>query len=102
LDKIIWVKFGWSPYYQGEDVEGNFTWKTEEGGELHEAFNFRIGPRGRYYCYVPPHGKGKNSPGSTDPHGWTVVCFAKRKGISGVHIVGWYENATLKGRETRI
>jgi len=101
LKKILWVKFGWSDYYQDAEVEGNFSWKTEEGGELHEAFNFRKGPNNKYYCYVPPHGKGKNSPDSTDREGWTVICFAKRMDRPGVHIVGWYENATLHGKEVK-
>jgi hypothetical protein len=101
LEKILWVKFGWSDYYQGAEVEGNFSWKTDEGGELHEAFNFRKGPNDKYYCYVPPHGKGKSSPDSTDRDGWTVICFAKRLDRPGVHIVGWYENATLHGQEVK-
>ncbi len=51
---------------------------------------------GIYHCYVPPHA-GRYAPTSEEPTGWTVICLAKHPKHPGVHIVGWYENATLHG-----
>ena len=99
MKKIMWVKFAWSEYYRGGPVGGNFRWLKEGDGEGHEAFNFLPGPDGGYYCYVPPHGPSSASPYRDDPHGWTVICLAKFPAQKGVHIVGWYENATLMGKE---
>lgn len=93
----MWVKFGWSEYYRGDPVDGNFSYMSD-GGEGHEGWNFEPGPDGRYYCYVPPQGAYAAKPSSEDPHGWTVVCLAKNPAHKGVHVVGWYEDATLEGR----
>lgn len=99
MKKVMWVKFGWSEYYRGGPVDGNFRWLTEGDGEGHEAFNFLPAPDGDYYCYVPPHGPHSASPFRSDPHGWTVICLAKFPAHKGVHVVGWYENATLIGKQ---
>lgn len=96
MDKILWVKFGWSDFYRGGPVNGNFPW-VSSGKVGHEAFNFQPNPDGIYYCYVPPQGDG-GQPKNADKHGWTVICLAKRPGHTGIHVVGWYENATLEGR----
>lgn len=101
MKKILWVKFGWSDFYRGGAVAGNFSWLIENKGKKneargHEAFNFNRGPNDIYYCYVPPQSK-KYAPWNDDSHGWTVVCLAKNPKYKGVHIVGWYENATLHG-----
>jgi hypothetical protein len=102
MKKLLWVKFGWSDYYRGGPVDGNFGWLNRNKGKRnegrgHEAFNFRPGPQGTYYGYVPPQG-GNYAPSNDDPHGWTVVCLAKHPNYPGVHVVGWYENATLLGK----
>lgn len=99
--KVLWVKFGWSDYYRGGPIDGNFGWlKAHRGkkdeGRGHEAFNFMPGGDGTYYCYVPPQAK-THCPEHEDDHGWTVICLAKNPKRTGVHIVGWYENATLLG-----
>lgn len=99
MKKVMWVKFGWSEYYRGGPVDGNFRWLVEGDGEGHEAFNFLPGPNGEYYCYVPPHGPHSASPSSSDPDGWTVICLAKFPAQKGVHVVGWLENATLIGKQ---
>jgi len=101
VKKILWVKFGWSEYYRGGPVDGNFGWLNENKGKKnegrgHEAFNFNPGPDGTYYCYVPPQAS-EYAPSNDDPNGWTVICLAKNPKHTGVHIVGWYENATLHG-----
>ncbi len=101
FSKVLWVKFGWSDWYRGGPVDGNFGWlKAQKGkkdeGRGHEAFNFAPGSDGTYHCYVPPQGQGY-APSNYDPKGWTVICLAKNPKHKGVHIVGWYENAELIG-----
>lgn len=94
--KILWVKTGWAKRYDGDKVDGNFPWVAE--GEIgHETYNFQPDSWGTYYCYVPPQGESGAQPKHTDPHGWTVVCLAKHPKRKGIHIVGWYEDATLEG-----
>lgn len=101
VKKILWVKFGWSDYYRGGPVDGNFGWLNDNKGKHnegkgHEAFNFNPGPNGTYFCYVPPQAR-EHAPSNNDPDGWTVICLAKNPRHTGVHVVGWYENATLHG-----
>ena len=96
MKKVLWVKFGWSDYYRGGPVNGNFSWLAGEENRGHEAFNFEATTDGTYYCYVPPH-IGIHAPYNADPVGWTVVCLGKRPKHKGLHIVGWYEDATLLG-----
>ncbi len=102
MKKILWVKFGWSKFYRGGHVGGNFGWLNDNKGKKnegrgYEAFNFNPGPDGTYYCYVPPQ-KKEYAPSNDDPHGWTVICLAKNPKYKGIHVVGWYENATLYGK----
>lgn len=101
MKKILWVKFGWSEYYRGGNIAGNFAWLeqnigTENEGRGHEAYNFMPDFQGTYYCYVPPQ-RRNYTPYHDDPEGWTVVCLAKNPATRGIHVVGWYENATLHG-----
>jgi len=101
MNKLLWVKFGWSEDYRGGPVDGNFGWLNDNKGKPgikngHEAFNFMPASDGTYYCYVPPQAKGY-APWNEDSEGWTVICLAKNPDHKGVHIVGWYENATLIG-----
>jgi len=100
VKKILWVKFGWSDFYRGGSVDGNFSWikgdrakRKEERG--HEAYNF-MPVNGTYYCYVPPQAK-THAPINDDPDNWLVICLAKHPKRKGIHVVGWYENATLHG-----
>ena len=95
MKKVLWVKFGWSDYYRGGPVDGNFSHLADKGKVGHEAYNFQPAADSTYYCYVPP--QNGSAPGNPDPTGWTVVCLAKRPKRKGIHIVGWYENATLNG-----
>ncbi|MCY4559762.1 MAG: DUF3883 domain-containing protein [Chloroflexi bacterium] len=95
VKKVLWVKFGWSDYYRGGPVEGNFDYLAGEGNVGHEAYNIQPAADGTYYCYVPP--QKRSAPRNSDPTGWTVVCLAKHPRRKGIHIVGWYENATLHG-----
>ncbi|MGV8831782.1 MAG: hypothetical protein ACOH2N_07405 [Devosia sp.] len=100
MKKVLWVKFAWSEYYRGGPVDGNFGWLNDAKGNKatapgHEAFNF-MPIVGTYYCYVPPQLK-HHAPSNDDNAGWTVICLAKNPKYPGVHIVGWYEDATLVG-----
>lgn len=77
-------------------MDGKFSWLEKSDGDGHERFNFQRGPDGFYYAYVPPHGPTGSVPyldgADTD---WTVICLAKRPDRKGIHVVGWYNNATL-------
>lgn len=97
MDKVLWVKFGWSDYYRGAPVYGDFSALAGTDNVGHEAYNFEPAPDGTYYCYVLPQA-GCHAPSSRDKRGWTVVCLAKHPKRTGIHIVGWYEDATLLGR----
>lgn len=94
MNKVIWVKFGWSDYYQGQLVFGDFDYLAS-GDQGHEAWNFKSAADHRYGCYVPPSGRSSSVPTCEEPTGWTVICLSKKPQQKGVHIVGWYENATL-------
>lgn len=96
MDKILWVKFGWSEYYRGGPVDGNFPF-IKGGEQGHEAWNFLRQDDGTYYCYTPPQ-SGSGTPWNVDPEGWTVVCLAKDPKRHGIHVVGWYEDAELIGQ----
>jgi hypothetical protein len=96
----MWVKHGWADHYQGDAVDGNYTWLTG-GGEGHEAFNFLPDGNGRYYGYVPPQGRYAGSPYDKSGSLWTVIFLAKHGNQKGVHIVGWYEDAHLAGRDKK-
>ncbi|MBY4606376.1 DUF3883 domain-containing protein [Rhizobium sp. 9T] len=101
MKKVLWVKFGWSEYYRGGPIDGNFGWLKDNKGKKnegrgHEAFNFLPGEDGTYYCYVPPQ-KKEYAPWNDDNTGWTVICLAKHPKHAGIHVVGWYEDATLLG-----
>ena len=96
MDKVLWVKFGWSDHYRGGPVDGNFSF-LKRGYVGHEAYNFEPAADGTYYCYVPEQA-GQYAPSNPDhPTGWTVVCLAKHPKRKGIHIVGWYEDAKLLG-----
>jgi len=104
MKKVIWIKTGWSEYYQGGPVDGNFDYLSESRKrserdvkrEGHEAFNFLPFPDGSYGIYLPPQA-GDSIPHNEDSIGWTVVCLSKKPEQKGIHVVGWLENATLLG-----
>ena len=94
--KLLWVKFGWSDYYRGGLIDGNFPF-IQDGEQGHEAWNFLRQNDGSYYCYTPPQGRDGSTPSSQEPTGWTVACLAKDPKRKGVHLIGWYEDAVLEG-----
>lgn len=99
MKKVLWVKFGWSEFYRGGSVDGNFSYLKDEGKQGHEAYNFEPAEDGTYHCYVPDH--NECAPKNDDRTGWTVICLARYPKRTGIHIVGWYEDATLLGRYVR-
>lgn len=96
MGKLLWVKFGWSDFYRGGLIDGNFPF-VNDGNQGHEAWNFLPQNDGSYYCYTPPQ-SGHGTPWNDDPYGWTVVCLAKKPASKGLHVVGWYEEAELIGK----
>ena len=96
MSKVLWVKFGWSDYYRGEQVVGNFSYLAGKGNFGHEMYNFLPAEDGTFFCFVPL--ANGFTPRSLSPNGWTVICLAKHPERIGIHIVGWYEDATLHGR----
>ena len=74
MDKVLWVKFGWSDYYRGGPADGNYSYLKEEVGNVgHEVYNFKPAKGGTYYCYVPPL-FGDLAPSNCDNSGWTLDC----------------------------
>ena len=99
--KVLYVKFGWSDYYRGGPVNGNFEGLKWMGGA--ERFNFRRASDRNYYCYISHYGEQPIVPGKKlapkEQKGWTVICLSRHPDKTGIHIVGWYENATLLAPE---
>jgi hypothetical protein len=91
--RVLWSKIGWAERYQGDPVSGDFD--HPEAGRA-EQFNFLPDSSGRFLAYVGHHGGA--SPSSARPDGWTVIFLARKPGVTGMHIVGWYEDAHLLGR----
>lgn len=99
--KQLWIKVGWSEFYQGGPVDGDYGYmKNKVGGRNeragHEKYNFLPTDKGRYQIYVTPNGKYQSVPNSNDNKGWTVFCLSKN-GKNGVHLVGLFKNCTLLG-----
>ena len=69
MEKVLWVKFGWSDYYRGGPIDGNFDHLVHESNVGHEAYYFLAATDGTYYCYVPP--QYGSAPNNADPTGWT-------------------------------
>ena len=95
MKKILWIKFGWSEYYSGVPVNGNFSYLNKKTG--FETFNF-MPYGGNYYIYAIGSGSNNTPLSNPSPNGWTVVCLAKKPKYKGIHVVGWFEDATLMGR----
>tara|TARA_R110000796_G_scaffold244797_1_gene368147 strand:+ start:2492 stop:3514 length:1023 start_codon:yes stop_codon:yes gene_type:complete len=89
--KICFVKTAWSEEYQGENVYGRHGY-IERHGDGSERYNFKPGPDGKYFGYIPPHKTPK------DAEGWLVIIVAASTSNNGrtfgpLNPVGWYENA---------
>lgn len=97
--KICFVKTAWSDEYQGQEVFGRHEYlRINKDG--HERFNFKPGPDGRYYGYIPPHKTPE------DAAGWLVIFVAASTNDNGKTFgpllpVGWYEDATFVDEQER-
>jgi hypothetical protein len=94
FSKIAIINVGWSDDYDGSPAYGNFGYVKDGTG--HECFNFRPGPDGHYYVYVPPIGKNPPKPESVD--GWLVFMVSKKGHERGMRVAGWFENAQFLGK----
>lgn len=43
MNNVLWVKFGWSDYYRGGLIDGNFGWLNDNRGKKKESRG-RIAP----------------------------------------------------------
>ncbi|EHR5321650.1 DUF3883 domain-containing protein [Vibrio parahaemolyticus] len=94
MNKIAFVKTGWSEFYNGGPVVGNYK-HVQDYEEAHERYNFKMSSDGRFYAYIPPIGKNQSPPKPQKNNGWLVVFVAKRPNQPGLYPVGWYKNATF-------
>ena len=94
FDNILFVKIGWAPLYRGEDCVGNFG-EPNETNSWYERYNFKAGPNGRFYGYIPPR-----RPKTTIKEGWLVVFLSRRAKDGPLLPVGWFENASLQDENT--
>jgi hypothetical protein len=97
--KICFVKTAWSDEYQGGEVFGRHE-HLKKHRDGHERFNFKPGPDGRYFGYIPPHKK------PDDEKGWLVVFVAASTNNNGRTFgpllpVGWFENAYFTEEQER-
>lgn len=95
MDRIAFVKTGWSISYNGDEVVGRHA-HIGEYDEAHERFNFKRAPDGRFYGYIPPMGQHEASPKPANPEGWLLIFVAARNGDGPLTVVGYYENATFE------
>lgn len=97
--KIAVIKTGWSEDYLGGPIEADHAFaRDSENG--HEKYNFLPGPDGRFFGYTPPIGKELRPPQPREKGGWLIFAVAKRPRVSGLYLVGWYEDATFADEYT--
>lgn len=99
VDRIAFVKTGWSEEYAGGRVVGRFTYIGYEG-DGHEKFNFQKGQNELFYAYIPPIGRNRRPPQPQETNNWLIIFVSARNGIGRLTVVGWYEHATFE-REYR-
>ncbi len=93
--RIAFAKVGWAEHYAGDPVKGRAGW-INRNDDAHERFNFRPGPDGRFYGYLPPIGPKYRTPQPAHPDDWLVVFVAPHEGNGSLVPVGWYEGATFE------
>jgi len=93
--RIAIAKTAWSDTYDGEELQGRHRYLSQYR-DGHEKFNFKVGPDGYYYGYLPPIGRRYQPPQPTDRHGWLVLFVAPLNGNGPLVPVGWYENASFE------
>ncbi len=101
--RLLFCNIGWMSKYRGitpsdKIVGGGAYVHIEQRG--HEVCNF-LPTRGKVYGYVQPHGSQikieRLGATKTDEKisGIDVVFTARRPGLGGTVVVGWYKNATV-------
>lgn len=90
--RIAIANVAWSELYEGDALVGDHAFLKKNGWGA-ERYNFLQAPDGKYCGYVRPVGRHEAAPNPDDKGGWLLVYVSKRKGLPGLYIVGWFENA---------
>lgn len=95
VDRIAFVKTGWSEEYSGGPVVGRHA-HILKFEEAHERFNFLEAPNKRFYAYLPPIGRNFRPPQPQETNNWLIIFVSARNGNGPLTVVGWYEQATFE------
>ena len=95
IERIAFVKTGWSDEYSGGPVVGRHA-HISEFEEAHERFNFLKAPNQQFYAYLPPIGRNFRPPQPQETNDWLVIFVSARNGNGPLTVVGWYEHATFE------
>jgi len=95
VERIAFVKTGWSEEYSGGPVVGRHA-HISEFKEAHERFNFLKAPNKQFYAYLPPIGRNFRPPQPQETSDWLVIFVSARNGNGPLTVVGWYEHATFE------
>lgn len=95
IDRIAFVKTGWSEEYAGGSVVGRHA-HISEFEEAHERFNFLQAPTQQFYAYLPPIGRNFRPPQPQETNDWLVIFVSARNGNGPLTVVGWYEHAIFE------
>lgn len=95
VDRIAFVKTGWSEKYAGGKVVGRHAY-ISEFGDAHEQFNFLEAPDKRFYACIPPIGRKFQPPQPQEANDWLIIFVSARNGNGPLTVVGWYEQATFE------
>ncbi|MHD0644151.1 protein NO VEIN domain-containing protein [Pseudomonas aeruginosa] len=95
MKRIAFIKTGWAPDYQGEEVVGRYG-HIADYNEAHERFNMVKWQDGRYYGYIPPMGFSEAPPRPKQMDDWLLILIAARNGDGPLTVVGYYENASFE------
>lgn len=94
LNKIMFVKTGWSDLYEGGYVLGNHTYLKQIANIGHEIYNFKR-TRNGFCAYIPPSAGSCPLLSGRDAEDWFVVFLARENGNGQLCVVGYYENARI-------
>lgn len=70
IQRIAFAKTAWSNSYEGGPTYGLHKFLENNSKQRHECFNFKQGPDGFYYGYVPPLGAAEAPPKPDQATGW--------------------------------
>lgn len=95
VDRIAFVKTGWSEEYAGGCVVGRHAY-ISESGDAHERFNFLEAPDQQFYACIPPIGRKFQPPQPREANDWLIIFVSARNGNGPLTVVGWYEQAIFE------